>query len=159
MRYGLLFLLLSCALGVSTALAQEIVSSGGAYHQNADASLSWTVGEPLTETLATGSITLTQGFHQGRILATSIGDFAADALKMQVYPNPAVYSLFLKVEGADFSVLQYKLFDIEGKILLTENIRSDMTEIDLESYPAGSYILRITTNKGIIVRAFLVTKR
>jgi hypothetical protein len=42
----------------------DVVSSSGAYFSNANASLSWTLGELATETLANGGNILTQGFQQ-----------------------------------------------------------------------------------------------
>jgi hypothetical protein len=46
------------------SVSPEVVSTAGGYFENANASLSWTLGEPATETYSTGNIILTQGFQQ-----------------------------------------------------------------------------------------------
>ena len=44
--------------------AQQVVTSAGGYFEGGDMSLSWTLGEPVTETFESGEITFTQGFQQ-----------------------------------------------------------------------------------------------
>jgi hypothetical protein len=45
-------------------LTPEVISSSGGYFDNTNASLSWTLGEPVIETLTETNAILTQGFHQ-----------------------------------------------------------------------------------------------
>ena len=52
--------------------SQEVKGTSGDYFQNAQASLSWTIGEPMTETYTTGTNILTQGFHQTGLTIVSI---------------------------------------------------------------------------------------
>lgn len=53
------------AAGVQAqSLSPQVVASGGGYAEAGGYSLSYTVGEPVTATLASGSNILTQGFHQ-----------------------------------------------------------------------------------------------
>ena len=46
------------------SVSPEVVASAGDYYENANVSLSWTLGEIATETYSTGNIILTQGFQQ-----------------------------------------------------------------------------------------------
>ncbi|OWY20129.1 hypothetical protein C7N43_23130 [Sphingobacteriales bacterium UPWRP_1] len=46
------------------SLTPQVVASGGGYAQGGGYSLSYTIGEPVTATLTSGSNILTQGFHQ-----------------------------------------------------------------------------------------------
>ncbi len=46
------------------SLSPEVISTSGDYFENTNASLSWTLGETVTETFANGNIFLTQGFQQ-----------------------------------------------------------------------------------------------
>ncbi|MCD4697206.1 MAG: hypothetical protein K8S16_13295 [Bacteroidales bacterium] len=46
------------------SISSEVISASGDYFVNTNASLSWTLGEPITETFANGNIVLTQGFQQ-----------------------------------------------------------------------------------------------
>jgi len=55
--------LLSFAVAAQS-LSPEVIASSGDYYENANASLSWTLGEIATETYSGGSNILTQGFQQ-----------------------------------------------------------------------------------------------
>jgi hypothetical protein len=44
--------------------AQQVIASAGGYSVGETVSLSWTLGEPVTETFSGGGIILTQGFQQ-----------------------------------------------------------------------------------------------
>lgn len=46
------------------AKAQQVVASSGGYYETENLTLSWTFGEPVTETFTGGNVILTQGFQQ-----------------------------------------------------------------------------------------------
>ncbi|RLD52070.1 MAG: hypothetical protein DRJ05_17775, partial [Bacteroidetes bacterium] len=46
------------------SISPEVIASSGDYYENANASLSWTLGEIATETYSAGGTILTQGFQQ-----------------------------------------------------------------------------------------------
>lgn len=46
------------------SVSPEVVTSSGDYYENANVSLSWTLGEIATETYTNGNVILTQGFQQ-----------------------------------------------------------------------------------------------
>ncbi|MCX6226513.1 MAG: hypothetical protein NTV01_17485 [Bacteroidia bacterium] len=77
-----LFLILALPLTPAALMAQEVISSGGTCVKVSGISLSWTVGEPVTETLSSGSLTLTQGFHQTRLSASTIDEIVTPGLKL-----------------------------------------------------------------------------
>ena len=56
-------LLLSLTVAAQS-LSPEVIASSGDYYENANASLSWTLGEIATETYSYGNNILTQGFQQ-----------------------------------------------------------------------------------------------
>lgn len=55
---------LTCLFVFSQSLSPEVISSSGDHFQNAGGSISWTLGETVTETFTGASIVLTQGFQQ-----------------------------------------------------------------------------------------------
>lgn len=61
------------------SLDPEVISSSGEYFENNNASLSWTLGETVTETFANGNIVLTQGFQQA-VLGIQISGINLDLL-------------------------------------------------------------------------------
>jgi len=46
------------------ANSQQVIASAGGYYEGENISLSWTLGEPVTETFSGGGLILTQGFQQ-----------------------------------------------------------------------------------------------
>ena len=60
----ILLIVLSPIFISAQTTSPEIIASSGAYFSNASGSLSWTLGEPVTETFINGSNILTQGFQQ-----------------------------------------------------------------------------------------------
>jgi lysyl endopeptidase len=79
-----------------------------------------------------------------------------EANKMQVYPNPSsdlmtVYS----VEGAEIQSIS--LHDITGKKIFTHNeINSTSVQFSVENFSKGSYILEISSDKGLIRKSVIV---
>jgi hypothetical protein len=64
-RLFILIPLIAWFLPVSAqTLSPEVISSAGGYFENTDASLSWTLGETVTETFTGTNVILTQGFQQ-----------------------------------------------------------------------------------------------
>jgi hypothetical protein len=63
-KAGYLLCLISVALLTFESLAQEVVATSGSYYEGNGVTMSFTVGEPVTETYVTGNAILTQGFQQ-----------------------------------------------------------------------------------------------
>ena len=61
-----------------------------------------------------------------------------------VYPNPFVDQFQIRAEN----VVQARLFDISGKLVLVERVSGDDYPIHEESLNPGMYILEITDNLG-----------
>jgi hypothetical protein len=126
--------------------AQEVVSSAGETNVVNSVTLSWTLGELVTETgfRAEGESSLTQGFQQGRLSVTAIHETENNHTQFSVLPNPT--SDFINLAVEDFSGLEFQLFDLYSKLLIKEKLQDKDTKIDLTSYPAGSYLLLIIKN-------------
>lgn len=63
--------------------------------------------------------------------------------KISVYPNPASDYIQIKLTEA-ISVGKAMLFDLSGKLMLTENFESNEFRLNVKSIPVGSYYLRVT---------------
>jgi hypothetical protein len=153
-----MFLLGALGLAAVMLQAQEVVSSGGSHASGANVSLSWTIGEPVVSTLSTGGYILTQGFHQSRLSATAIEHTPIPGFNLLVYPNPFLYVLHLSVEEGDFSRLDYQLLTVDGKSLLTKPIKSKVSDIDMQAYPAANYLLLVRQQSGRVLKTFRLVK-
>jgi len=65
---------------------------------------------------------------------------------IKLYPNPVVNDLNIDLPN-DIQQAEFKLFDLQGRLLVTQNIGSDKN-VDLEKLAGGIYLYQITTEKG-----------
>jgi hypothetical protein len=133
------YLLFTGILLNAQSFSQTVLSTAGDHFQNGSAALSWTIGEPVINSLENGSVKLTQGFHQPYLTVSSVNETENDNL-VRVYPNPtnAVLNIDLTLSGA----YSAELFDLLGRKLKAFNIIGNHFELDLNEYPAANYLLR-----------------
>lgn len=55
--------------------AQEVISSTGDFNRTSDGSVSWTIGEPISNTIAGSEGMATQGFHQPNEIIPTLGEW------------------------------------------------------------------------------------
>ena len=67
---------------------------------------------------------------------------------VRVFPNPSNGDVYVCAELQP--VLEFQVFDIYGKMLAHESVGEKEFAIDLSSYPAGIYMLRLVTGNGVI---------
>ena len=127
--------------------AQEAVSTAGSYGETASGSLSWTVGEPVIETITDGTNTLTQGFQQSRLTVTAINDLKIPCIELSVYPNPANSFLSIEVKSDKQRDLLLSLFDLNGRLILQKKMAGNKQTIEMRNYKPGTYILKIFQEK------------
>ncbi|HQQ94047.1 MAG TPA: T9SS type A sorting domain-containing protein [Bacteroidia bacterium] len=76
-------------------------------------------------------------------LCTGIGEVnGSEATFLSVYPNPSNGEFTIKSAGAS----DIKVYDIQGKLVLTAKAHEGDTKIDLSSYAAGEYLLKAVQN-------------
>jgi bilirubin oxidase len=63
------------------------------------------------------------------------------------YPNPVTNEL--KLETKDNTINSVKIFNTTGQIIFSQNINSNKVNINTETYPVGSYYLKLEINKQI----------
>ena len=142
LNVSILILLTSNAL-----MAQEVITTCGSQNSSGSNQVYWTIGEVAVSTLNSGSITLTEGFHQTNLAISSIKQLTEIPFKILAYPNPVSDEITLKIEEYKVDNLTYHLFNIEGKELSSKAIEDTETKIDFTALPAATYLLRVSDNK------------
>ena len=125
----------------SQNLDHFVIGTDGGYAGNNQFSLSYTIGEIVTElgNDTVNNIDLTQGFQQAYISIVSTENHIAD-IDISVFPNPAVN--YLNVNISDLGkVKTYALFDMSGKLILQQEIISNQFEISFSNFSSGNYLL------------------
>lgn len=161
-------------LGFGTALAQsnELNTTAGAgevmSHAGTGISFSFTLGEPVSETIRDGDVkvTLTQGFQQNLKGITALtgledDDPTVDA-DMTVYPNPTDGVIKIRLGYDNNTDVNIVLYDMRG-VSLIESTQAfegnNELQIDLGSLPAAVYVLNVATADGKVNRTFRVEKQ
>lgn len=147
-----------CIIGICiiNLNAQEIISSSGSYSQNANGSLSWTIGEPMTETLTNGTEILTQGFQQSNLTVSSIFELEQLNITVKVAPNPTPDIITLYIDN--YQGINYQLFDFNGKLLTQSDVFSKETKINFSHLAYAAYFLKIMKGSQMI-KSFQIIKQ
>jgi len=67
--------------------------------------------------------------------------------EIKLYPNPVKTTLSVFISGYDKNIKgEYSLFDIQGKAILYNTLKSESFEIDMSAYSTGNYIMRLVIN-------------
>jgi hypothetical protein len=79
--------------------------------------------------------------------------------EISVYPNPVLNELTIELEGQVNGDARVQIQDVSGRILLTDqmNATASFAEYitDVSAYTKGTYIIRISTEKGIYTKKFI----
>lgn len=138
--------------------SSQVIAASGDEFKSSDISLSWTIGETITETINNNTITLTQGFHQSKIIITSIDQLSESKFALSAYPNPTSGVVYLKIETENVKNLQYQLIDSKGTLLTRKEISSNTAEIDFHNFSNGIYLLEVFENQTIL-KSFKILKQ
>ena len=146
--YPLLFLL-CCVLSAQAQLKTErdVVASSGDHYSNGDLSVTWTLGETITETYSNGALIVCQGFHQDDKLVSSTQENKLP-FPVSVFPNPTSATLHIKTGQPE--KLTAALFDVSGKLIIEQllNEHTSINSMDLHNLPEATYFLRVADEEG-----------
>jgi hypothetical protein len=130
-----------------TLQAQEVVTTSGGYASSSSAQVTWTIGEPVTETLTGTTSILTQGFNQGDFIITLIKSPESRGLILKVFPNPAAENLNISVSDPELENLNYILIDMGGKVISRNTIKGIEYNIPIGYLSPNTYFLKIYQKK------------
>ncbi len=154
-------LLLGITLFLSTvtiaqSVSPEVIASAGAHFAIPTIQMSWTLGEPITQTFSNGSATLTQGFQQSNISLVSVENLDP-LIEIRAYPNPI--SDFLTIELSDNALnSEMQLIDATGKVVLLGRVTAPKFILDFTAYSKGTYYLNFKNENGSILHTITLQK-
>ncbi len=154
------FILLSVFLlfMAGSTTAQKVVAANGGTATVNGYEVSWTIGEPITETVTDGTTTLTQGFQQSKLTVTAIDELRETGVEVKVYPNPTQDFVTIHFSKT-MEKPMYMLFDLSGKLLVQKNIESTDAKIDMTRFAEGAYILKLNHRGSQPLQTFKIIKR
>jgi hypothetical protein len=137
--------------------AQEVISSAGETQSISGCEVNWTLGEPAIETISSGSIIFTQGFHQSKLTVTAIDELLVSDLELKVYPNPTTEFVVIQINQLN-NKPAFSLYDLSGKLLQSQLISASETHVNLSEYASGTYLLKLNQNLQRPFQAFKIVK-
>ncbi|GHT55199.1 hypothetical protein FACS189446_6210 [Bacteroidia bacterium] len=87
-------------------------------------------------------------YHFGYSRIAGTGIETVEAAGISVYPNPAKDELSIK---SDFPIKKIEICDLSGKPMITGKLPDSKT-IDVSALPSGLYLVKITTDSGVVVK-------
>ena len=145
------------------AMGQSAIVPLGGDAQGSTGSVSYTVGQVVTQTAANsnGSISVAEGVQQPyEIQTVGVNDYPMITLNAKVYPNPTENMAQLELNGFELPAdgLQANLFDSKGKLLQRIPVTSDVTEFHIGQYATGTYYLEVKEGKRTL-KTFKVVRK
>ncbi|MBO0936048.1 T9SS type A sorting domain-containing protein [Fibrella sp. HMF5335] len=165
MKKTMLCLIGSLALatgGMAQRISPSVLAAGGGSARTATMSLDWTVGEAVVETATTSTRLYTQGFHQPLLQVSEPPTLKVEAAgySFTIAPNPVATNLTLGIAAPESSPLKLLLTDMNGRqySLPIVPANTTSTQIDMTTFPAGIYLLRIGKTDGPQLKAYKILK-
>lgn len=139
--------------------AQQVVANQGGHYSDNNYELSWTIGEAITSTLIDDDHVLTQGFHQPKLLVSSISSHFKNEHFFKAYPNPVTTQLTLKKIDLNEECTVNITNEI-GTTISLETIEESFNShsIEFSNYSQGVYYLQIISKAGKHLQTLKVVK-
>ena len=148
-----------CLLG-STIFGQTIqnsvISSTGSTASSGNVKMDFTLGETVIETFSAGGNTLTQGFHQTNLTLVAIENVELFS-EVNVYPNPANAVFNIDIPSG-FDMLDIYLYDVLGKLLITQKEVSGLITFDVAHLSTGTYYLQMINSSKNQIKTYKLIK-
>jgi len=72
-------------------------------------------------------------------------------IHVELSPNPATDHIVIRIENPNgIQSNKAALFDFSGKLIAAQAIKAGVNQIDISSFPKGSYFLKIVTGEGVV---------
>lgn len=138
--------------------AQETITTTGLNTIGPGGTISYSIGQVnvARNTGAGGSVF--EGVQQPYIIEPTVGIGNTNInLKLASYPNPTTDHIVLTAQDLNLENLSYRLHSIEGKVLLSKASIGTNNKINLQPFPANTYMLNIYMDQ-IIIKSFRIIK-
>lgn len=153
--YTILFCMAWCS--IMNAQQLEVLNSGGGYLENANGSITFSIGEVVIETITLGELCFTQGFCQANVTITALSQMPDLEYDLLAYPNPTNNYVILKIGRELVTNLKYLLYDKSGRLLEMKDITSNESIIPFNFLIPSTYFLKVIDNQ-LEVKVFKIVK-
>jgi len=150
----ILLLASGTCLGQSTS--PQVLSTAGGEGTSGTSRMSWTIGEPVIETVTAGGHTLTQGFQQPWVdIVTDVTMGTETGSGIIVFPNPTRHIVHVVYDEAPLRD-RYELRNALGQLLMQDRVQGSTTDLDMTKLSSGSYYLRLLDDQNSTKKTFTI---
>jgi len=141
------------------AHAQQAFSASGVEATGSGGSASSTVGQLFSESYTATTGAVSQGMQQPfEFQVLSAPEITTVNLTAATYPNPTNDFIILKITDRTVNNLQYTLFDVNGRAIVSHAIAASSTQIQMKDLAIGVYVLKVSQqNKPL--KTFKILKK
>lgn len=139
---------------------QESLVSAGSNANGTGGSLSFTIAQTIYTTNFSSSGSVSQGVQQPYEIQTVLGENNFEIkLELKVYPNPTSDILNLYVKNYNSDSIQYQLFDLNGRLIISDRIYNETTSFSMQNLPSSVYILKVLSSSNVEIKTFNIIKK
>ena len=158
-RHTLVLVFFISATALPGIWAQDTVLSSGGDATASNGSVSFSVGQVAYTSQSGISGVVNAGVQQPVQVIMVGNEEPLSEVTIGIYPNPTKDKLVLELSG-EYPARgrhSFSLYDLYGKLLLQEHIRSSSVIIPLDNYAHGMYLLKVSHDTDVI-KTFKVIK-
>jgi hypothetical protein len=153
-----ILLLATGLLWAGLAQAQESANASGRDATGSGGTVAYSVGQVVYTTTTDASGTVSQGVQQAyEIFTVGIKETALN-ISLTAFPNPTMDNLTLQINDYNNEKLAFKLYDMQGKMLNSEQINAQQTQINTSSLPSATYFIDVVNHENKKVQTFKIIK-
>jgi hypothetical protein len=124
--------------------AQQSANTTGKNVSQNNTTISYSIGEVYYNTTTTLSSVITQGIQQPYEIYLISGIVnEKDVQLITAFPNPTSSTIKIVTQDTKIDGLNYKLYDLLGKEILSGDITSNQTELDLNNLMPAVYFIKV----------------
>ena len=131
----------------SQTVTPVVLSNQGGFSSLSGGSISWTIGEPVSESYVGATKITTMGFHQPELAILTLIAEQGEDKNILVYPNPVKDLLSVNFSGLKSGTYKLQLIDDLGKLIFTTETpiseNNQTFQIKLTEIAAGNYFLKV----------------
>jgi hypothetical protein len=139
-------------------IGQESVNTTGGEVFGNSGTISYSVGQLVYQSISGNSISVSQGVQQ-TYLIFPIGFIESNLqLSISLYPNPTSNDLTLDLNENNIEKYSFEMFDLQGSLLMNNQITAQKTVIDTSNLPTSCYLIHLYNEKHQNIRSFKIVK-
>jgi hypothetical protein len=143
----ILYIILFTGIGINTAYPQYNTISGGSTGSGSLGNSSFTIGQvfhvTLTNKIANNSKVIRQALKVSAFKNENLSDILLD---VTVFPNPTSANVVVKITNVPFDEFDFLLYDLSGRMIMKQKVKSNETVILMDKLVGGMYVLKVNRN-------------